>query len=154
MNQFEQSVNYTKGRQGEIKVIDKLLQEGRELIDYTGIEDFLEHKHKQFKGYDIELRNEATNEMDRVDIKTNIRKGFTYLEIRKNTGKPGWFYTSQADSIITYDLENDQAYIYSLRKMRNYVGVNHLTEIRTKFGDILYAIPVENSKSKLLHRLF
>lgn len=152
MNQFVQSANYRKGRAGEIKVIEKLRQEGRELVDYTGEVDFQEHKHKQFKGFDIELRNEKTNEMDRVDIKTNIRNGFTYLEIKKNTGKPGWFYTSQADSIIAYDAENNQAYIYSLRKMRNYIGTNHMKEIRTKFGDILYAVNVENSK--LLHKLF
>lgn len=119
MEKFESTTAYKKGRTGESIVISKLINEGFQIRDFT---DYENNKYKQKKGYDIEIFNEKTKDWDRIDIKTNVKGTFTFLEVVKSySGNLGWFYTSTADYIITYDLERNQAYIYSLAEMRNYV---------------------------------
>jgi hypothetical protein len=139
MGKFELSTNYQKGRAGEINVIAEMVNRGYNIKDYTG--DFDTFKQKQTKGYDIEYFNTVTQEWDRSDIKTNVRNGFTYLEVEKfPSGLPGWFYTSQADTILTYDLENNKCYVYSLKEMRNYVQGRDLKRVG-KNKD-LFCLPV------------
>ena len=105
------------GQKGEVKVIKRLLKEGIDVRDYT---DYDTYKAVQQKGYDIEVLNSETEEWDRVDIKTNL-KGDTILLEDTNYGHLGWFWTSSADSIYHYNLEEDILYGYELKKMRNYV---------------------------------
>ncbi len=143
MSKFELTLNYKKGRAGEINVVAELTTRGYSIKDYTG--DYDVHKQKQVKGYDIEVFNEATQEWDRADIKTNVRNGFTYLEMEKHpSGAPGWFFTSAADSIITYDIENHKCYTYSLKEMRNYVQGKEFKRVGRNKD--LICLPVENSK--------
>jgi len=47
MSKFELSVNYQKGRSGEINVIAEMTTRGYEIKDYTN--DFDTFKHKQLK---------------------------------------------------------------------------------------------------------
>lgn len=118
-NTFEEKASYKKGKAGELNVIKELIKNGYQLRDFTSYTD---HKFKQKKGYDIELFNDVTKEWDRVDIKTNVREGYTYLEaIKHYSGALGWFYTSSADYILTYDIENHKGYLYKLSQMRDYV---------------------------------
>lgn len=148
MNKFESTDRFKKGRAGEINVVEQLLVKGIQLQDYT---DYKEHRFKQKKGYDVEIYNTDTKEWDRADIKTNIRNGFTFLEVVKHpSGDLGWFYTSKADVIITYDLDNNHCYIYDLSKMRNYVEGRNL-KLCGKNKD-LFAIPV--NKNYLIKQLF
>jgi hypothetical protein len=147
MSKFELSVNYQKGRAGEINVIAEMTTRGYTIKDYTG--DFETFKQKQKKGYDIEYFNTVTNEWDRADIKTNVRNGFTFLEVEKfPSGLPGWFHTCQADKILTYDMENNKCYVYSLREMRNYVQGRTLKRVG-KNKDLV-CIPVNCSVIKEL----
>jgi hypothetical protein len=147
MSKFELSVNYQKGRSGEINVIAEMTTRGYEIKDYTN--DFDTFKHKQLKGYDIEYYNAITKEWDRADIKTNVRNGFTFLEVEKSpSGMPGWFYTSQADKILTYDIENNKCYEYSLKEMRNYVQGRELKRVGRNKD--LFCIPVNSSVIKEL----
>lgn len=109
--------NLNKGHDGELKVIERLRNEGIEVKDYTNYEEF---KHKQHKGYDIEILNTVTGEWDRIDVKTNVKNNFLYLEVLKRPNL-GWFWTSSADAIYHYDLKEDNIFGYELKKMRNYV---------------------------------
>lgn len=148
MNKFESTQAYKKGRAGEVNVIEQLLERGIELKDYT---DYQEHKFKQKKGFDVEVFNKRTQEWDRADIKTNIRNGFTFLEVIKHpAGTLGWFYTSKADSILTYDLDNNHCYIYDLNEMRNYVKGRNF-KLCGKNKD-LFALPVNSNY--LIRQLF
>jgi hypothetical protein len=60
------------------------------------------------------------------------------------SGAPGWFFTSAADSIITYDIENHKCYTYSLKEMRNYVQGKEFKRVGRNKD--LICLPVENSK--------
>lgn len=110
------------GQEGELKVINHLQLKGLEVYDYT---DYSLFKHKQQKGYDIEVKNPVTQELDRVDIKSNAKKGYIYLEV-KQYDNLGWFWTSSSDLIYHYDLKQDEIYGYELKKMRNFVYKNDL----------------------------
>lgn len=148
MNKFEVTDSYKKGRAGEVHVIEQLVERGIQLRDYT---DYQDHKFKQKKGFDVEVFNLRTKEWDRADIKTNIRNGFTFLEVIKHsTGGLGWFYTSKADSILTYDLDNNRCYMYDLNAMRNYVKGKNF-KLCGKNKD-LFALPVD--KNYLIQQLF
>jgi len=117
---FEDKASYKKGKAGEVNVIDQLVKNGYQLRDFTSYPD---HKFKQKKGYDIELFNDKTKEWDRIDIKTNVREGYTYLEVLKHySGGLGWFYTSAADYVLTYDIITHKGYMYKLSEMRDYVN--------------------------------
>jgi len=79
-----------------------------------------------------------------------VRNGFTFLEVEKSpSGMPGWFYTSQADKILTYDIENNKCYEYSLKEMRNYVQGRELKRVGRNKD--LYCLPV---KSSVIRELF
>lgn len=130
-----------KGQKGEVKVIEKLLNEGLKVNDYT---DYEIYKHKQHKGYDIEIFNEVTGEWDRVDIKTNIKNNYLYLEVIKGENL-GWFWTSSADAIYHYDLKEDELYGYELKKMRNYVYKNDLQPSHGRNKDLI-GLNVTNNK--------
>ena len=115
------------GKEGEIKVINQLKSKGFEVYDYT---DYNLFKYKQQKGYDIEVKNPTTQELDRVDIKSNAKKGYIYLEV-KQYDNLGWFWTSSSDLIYHYDLKQDEIYGYELKKMRNFV---HKNDIKPNHG--------------------
>ncbi len=110
------------GQVGEVKVISYLKEQGLEVHDYT---DYSLFKYKQQKGYDIEIKNPITQELDRVDIKSNAKKGYIYLEV-KQYNNLGWFWTSSSDLIYHYDIKQDEIYGYELKKMRNFVHNNDL----------------------------
>jgi len=129
-----EDVNLKKGREGEIKVINFLRSRGIEVKDYT---DYSLHQHKQAKGYDIEVMNYETGEWDRVDIKTNSKEGYIYLEVKQANNLLGWFWTSSADSIYHYDLEENRLYTYYLKKMKNFVHRNDLNPRHGKYKDLI-----------------
>jgi hypothetical protein len=138
--------NLEKGQKGEVKVIEKLISEGAQVNDYT---DYTLYKHKQHKGYDIEVLNPSTKEWDRVDIKSNVKNGYLYLEDKKKD-KLGWFWTSSADSIYHYDLVEDTLYGYILKNMRNYVYKNNL---QPNYGREKDLIGIKISENKLIKKL-
>lgn len=148
-NTFEDKASYKKGKAGEVNVIKQLVENGFQLRDFTSYTD---HKFKQKKGYDIELFNEKTKEWDRVDIKTNVREGFTYLEALKHySGALGWFYTSSADHILTYDIASHSGYLYKLSEMRDYVQERkHDLKLVGRHKD-LFAIKLTNH---LIQKIF
>ncbi len=135
-----------KGQKGEVKVIEKLLKEGLQVNDFT---DYETHKYKQHKGYDIEVFNVSTEEWDRVDIKTNVKNDYLYLEAISGENL-GWFWTSSADSIYHYDLKEDQLYGYELKKMRNYVYKNDLKPLHGRNKDLIGLNVIDN---KIIKRL-
>lgn len=140
MRNFENLQTFKKGRAGEINVIEQLLERGLQLRDYT---DYSTYKFKQKKGFDVELYNPRTSEWDRADIKTNVKRGFTFLEVVKHpSGNLGWFYTSKADLILTYDLDYNHCYYYDLNAMRNYVSKRNLKLVGTNKD--LFSIPITN----------
>lgn len=137
-NKFEHKSSYKKGKAGEVNVIKQLIENQYQVRDFTSYTD---HKFKQKKGYDIELFNEQTKEWDRIDIKTNVREGVTYLEIKKHySGGLGWFYTSSADYILTYDIELHKGYTYKLSEMRDYIQTQDINLVGRNKD--LYAIKV------------
>lgn len=138
--------NLVIGKQGEINVINKLLSGSIELRDYTNYEL---HKYKQHKGFDIEVLNPLTKEWDRVDIKTNIKNDFLYLEALNNP-KLGWFWTSSSDYIYHYDLKNDNIYGYELKKMRNYV---YETNLEPKHGREKNLIGLKVDADKIIKKI-
>lgn len=148
MNRFEHDVNYRKGRAGEVNVIEQLLSRNYQIREYT---DFKEHAQKQHKGYDLELYNEFTKEWDRADVKTNVRNGFTYVEVGVEGTKAGWFYLSKSDCILPYDLENNCCYIYDLKEMREYVEQRKSNWTLVGRQKNLYAIPITN---RLIRKVF
>lgn len=148
---FTDQPSFRRGRAGEVNVIEQLLDRQIPIREYT---DFKKHQEKQFKGYDLEILNEKTSEWDRADIKTNIRNGFTYLEVRKHPSptKLGWLYSSSADCILTYDLENNHCYKYSLKEMRNYVEKRKDKWKLCGRNKDCYAIPVD--KNPIIEQIF
>lgn len=137
-----------KGTAGETKVINYLISINIEIKDFTLYE---EHKEKQKKGYDIELKNEKTGEWDRVDIKTNIKNGFLYLEdLNDHKTELGWFWTSSADFIYHYDLKQDKIYGYNLKKMRNFIYINN---IEPKYGRHKNLIGLKIEENKLIQKI-
>lgn len=133
--------NLDKGVKGEIKVIYHLQSQGIEVNDYT---DYKTHKHKQQKGYDIEVKNPETNEWDRVDIKSNSKNGYVYLEVIQGK-KLGWFWTSSSDLIYHYDIKKDETYGYELSDMRNYVYQNNLEPDYGRFKNLI-GLKIEDNK--------
>lgn len=139
------TTNFSKGREGEQKVIYSLKAKGLEVEDYT---DYSKFKHKQHKGYDIEVLNTETKEWDRIDIKSNCKNDFIYLEDLDDTKeKLGWFWTSSADYIYHYDLKNDYIYSYNLAKMRNYV---FKCDLKPKYGKFKNLIGLKVSDINLI----
>lgn len=138
--------NLTIGRQGETNVINKLISGSFEVKDYT---DYELHKYKQHKGYDIEVLNPITQEWDRVDIKTNVKNNFLYLEAYQNP-KLGWFWTSSSDYIYHYDLKKDDLYSYELKKMRNYI---HENGIEPKHGREKNLIGLRVDTDKIIKKI-
>lgn len=139
------SENLEKGKNGEIKVIYHLTSNKIEHKDYTSYED---HKHKQHKGYDIEVLNTTTNEWDRIDIKSNAKNGFIYLEATNDDKtKLGWFWTSSADGIYHYDFKEDKICGYELKKMRNFVYQN---DLQPKFGKYKNLIGIKWDEIKFI----
>jgi len=127
--------NLEKGQKGEKLVIEQLQSKGYEVIDYT---DYSKFKFKQKKGYDIEILNKDTGELDRVDIKTNSINGYVYLEAKNDAkSKLGWFWTSSADSIFHYDLNEGAIYGYSLYKMKNYVYQNDIQPSHGRYKNLI-----------------
>lgn len=136
------------GSKGEIKVILYLYNKGIEVKDYT---DYSLFKYKQRKGYDIEVKNNETNEWDRVDIKTNSKKGFIYLEVVNDTKtKLGWFWTSSADLIYHYDLKEEKTFGYELSIMRNFIYQN---EIRPNYGRYKNLIGLKVDELKIVKEI-
>lgn len=134
------------GKKGETKVIEKLRSGSVEVRDFTNYEL---HKHKQHKGFDIEILNPTTQEWDRVDIKTNIKNDYLYLEALDNP-KLGWFWTSSSDYIYHYDLVKENIYGYSLKKMRNYV---YELDLKPKHGREKNLIGLKVDETKIIKKI-
>ncbi len=141
--------NLEKGKVGELKVIEKLTNRGIQVKDYT---DYDQHKYKQKKGYDIEILNTVTGEWDRVDIKSNCKNEYIYLETQNDTKeKLGWFWTSSSDLIYHYDLTTDDIYGYELKQMRNFVYKYDIKPEHGKFKNLIGLNVTENKIIKVLY---
>lgn len=138
--------NLKIGAQGEIKVINYLISKGVEVNDYT---NYQLHKYKQQKGYDIEVKVSGSGEWDRVDIKSNAKNGFLYLEDTQNQNL-GWFWTSSSDLIYHYDIKQDEIYGYELKDMRNYIYKN---DLKPNHGRHKNLIGLKVTENKIIQKI-
>ena len=85
-----------------------------------------------------------------VDVKSNYYQGFLCVELYTRKNGAGWLYTTTAEQIYGVDVDTQSIYRYNVDEMVSYVSANKQRAKKTKFGDIVMWVPVNN---KMIERL-
>ena len=141
----------SKGKKGETAVKDYYLKNGYEVIDVS--------EDKDFQKMDIDLI--IDDNFVEVKTQSSIAKSKKIaLELETNyyndLYRKGWFYSTEANFLIFYDIENNIAYSMSTDELRKIFDKYRFSdEIEyyyfdedTKVSTLVY-IPIELLKSQL-----
>ena len=141
----------SKGKRGETAVKDYYIKKGSEVIDVS--------EDRDFQKMDIDLI--IDDNFVEVKTQSSIAKSQKIaLELETNyyndLYRKGWFYSTEANILIFYDIENNIAYSMSTDELRklfdkyrfsNEIEYYYFDE-DTKVSTLVY-IPIELLKSQL-----
>lgn len=103
----------TKGRIGEVFVIDTYTNDGYTVVDHEN------SRSHQLKGIDISFRKTEEEEFVTADVKHNINNWNTFYVECANTG---WLFKTKADQIIHCNVDKRMLASYNVKEMQQYVS--------------------------------
>lgn len=100
---------------------------------------------KNDKNSQVNLKIDCLINETPVDVKSNYYKGFLCVELADNKkNRPGWLYTTTAKEIYGVDVETKSIFRYNVSDMVEYVNNNKFRAKKTKHGDLVMWVSVDN----------
>ena len=124
------------GRKGDL---------GEKLVENYFLKNSIIYEHKTDIISQVHKKIDFSVGRDSIDVKTNIYKDWHCVELEKKNGDPGWLYASTADKIYAVDYDNKNIYSYELEQMREHVEDAMYRSKRTKYGDLVVWVNVDDA---------